>query len=237
MIGRVLAGDFIKIRRKAIWFLVFLGPFGVIALQAANYGLRYDYLVSQYQDDLWGALLGSIHYLAVPAILFGMTILASMTAGIEHQMNSWKQVLALPVSRFHVYLAKFILNTLLMFAACSLLAAGSIALGLILKFGTDFPLALVLQISFYPFFAGLPILALQLWLSITMKNQSIPLTVGIVGTIVSLFAAGLPDWFIWKWPLLVNAANVPEYSVIAGVSTGIILFACGLVDFLRRDVK
>lgn len=237
MIAQVLAADFIKIRRKAIWFLVFLGPIGVIALQAANFGLRYDWLVSQYQDDLWGALLENIHFLGVPAILFGTTILASMIAGIEHQMNSWKQVLALPVSRFHVYLAKFILNTFLMLVSCSILAVGSIGLGLALKFGTDFSIGDVLQKSFYPLFAGLPILALQLWLSITMKNQAIPLTVGIVGTIVSMFAMALPDWMIWKWPLLINEANIPEYSVIAGVSIGVLLLACSVFDFIRRDVK
>jgi lantibiotic transport system permease protein len=237
MIAHVLAAEFIKIKRKAIWFLVFLGPLGVIALQAANFGLRYDYFVSQYQAELWDALLQNIHYLGVPATLFGITVLTSMIAGIEHQMNSWKQVLALPVSRFSIYTAKFILNTFLLLVSCSLLAMGSIGLGIALRFGTDFSLADVLQISFYPFFAGLPILALQLWLSITMKNQAIPLTVGIVGTIVSLFAAMLPDWVIWKWPLLINSANIPEYSVIAGVSLGILLLACSTFDFIRRDVK
>jgi lantibiotic transport system permease protein len=236
MIAQVLAADFIKIKRKAIWFLVFLGPFGVIALQAANFGLRYDWLVSQYQDDLWGALLENIHFLGVPAILFGMTVLTSMIAGIEHQMNSWKQVLALPVSRFSVYIAKFILIALLLLVSCTLLAVGSIGLGIALKFGTDFPIVDILQKSYYPLLAGLPILALQLWLSITMKNQAVPLTVGIVGTISSLWAVMLPDWVIWKWPLLINKANIPEYSVIAGVSLGILVLACSVFNFTRRDV-
>jgi hypothetical protein len=237
MIAQVLAADFIKIRRKAIWFLVFLGPIGVIALQAVNFGLRYDYLIGVYKDDLWNGLLENIRFLSVPAVLFGMTIITSMIAGIEHQMNGWKQVLALPVSRFSVYAAKFILTTLLLLVSCGLLAVGSIVLGLLLKFGSDFSLVAILQGSFYPLLAAMPILALQLYLSITMKNQAIPLTVGIVGTIVSLFAMLLPDWFLWKWPLLVNEANKPEYSVMAGLSVGIVFFTCGLFDFLRRDVK
>ncbi|TCZ78792.1 permease [Paenibacillus albiflavus] len=237
MIARVLATDLMKLRRKAIWFLVFLGPIGVIALQALNFGLRYDYLTNLYKDDLWGVLLENIHYLSMFALVFGMTIITSMLANIEHQLNSWKQVLALPVSRISVYTAKFILSFLLLLVSCSLLAVLTIVLGLSLQFGSDYPLVVIIQKSFYPLLAALPILALQLWLSITMKNQAIPLTVGIVGTIFGMFTKAMPDWLIWKWPTLINQAKVPEYSVYAGIIVGMFLLACGVFDFLKRDVN
>lgn len=64
MTGRVLAADFLKIRRTLVWFLVLLGPVGVVGLQAVNFGLRYDYLTKQYANDLWYALLSNIQFLA-----------------------------------------------------------------------------------------------------------------------------------------------------------------------------
>ncbi|MGN7383180.1 MULTISPECIES: ABC transporter permease [unclassified Paenibacillus] len=237
MMRRVLAADFLKIRRKAIWFLIFLGPFGVIALQAANYGLRYDYLTKIHASDLWGGFLTDIQHLLPVTLLLGMTILASMIANIEHQMSSWKQLLALPISRFSVFSAKFTLCIALLFVSCVLLAIGTIGLGLLLKFGMDIPILDVAKISFYPFIAAFPILALQLWLSVIMKNQAFPLTFGIAGAILSPWAFSFPDWFMWKLPLLENKANIPEYSVITGLAVGLMIFLLGSIHFARRDVN
>ncbi|WP_127485269.1 ABC transporter permease [Paenibacillus ehimensis] len=237
MMFRVLAADFLKIRRKAIWFLIFLGPFGVIALQGANYVLRYDYLMKKYAVDPWGAFLGNVQYLLPVTLLLGIAIIASMVANIEHQMNSWKQLLALPITRASVFSAKFTLCMLMLFVSCFLLGIGIIGLGLGLKLGTDVPLADIVKLSFYPFIASFPILALQLWLSSTMRNQAFPLTVGILGGVVSIYAPKMPDWFLWKLPWLTNEAGKPEYSVAAGLAAGMVIFAIGLIHFTRRDVN
>lgn len=53
MIGKLVEAEFLKIKRKGFWFLTFLGPFGVIALQMVNYGVRKEYLLRQSDDD-WG---------------------------------------------------------------------------------------------------------------------------------------------------------------------------------------
>ncbi|GIP33808.1 ABC transporter permease [Paenibacillus sp. J2TS4] len=237
MMTRLLAADFLKIRRKAIWFLIFLGPFGVIALQAANFGLRYDYLTKIYASDLWGGLLSNIHFLIPITIFLGMTILASMIANIEHQLSSWKQLLALPLSRISVFSAKFTLCAVLLLVSCTALGIGTLGLGIALKFGTDIPFLEIIKLSFYPCIAALPVLALQLWLSVIMKNQALPLTIGIVGAILSPWALKFPDWFIWKLPTLVNEANIPEYSVAAGLAFGLVIFLLGLFHFTRRDVN
>ncbi|MCP1306893.1 ABC transporter permease [Paenibacillus tyrfis] len=237
MMFRVLAADFLKIRRKAIWFLIFLGPIGVIALQAANYGLRYDYLMEKYAANLWGAFLGNIQFLLPVTILLGIAIIASMVANIEHQMNSWKQLLALPITRTAVFSAKFTLCVLMLLVSCILLGIGIVGLGLGLKLGTDVPLISVIKLSFYPFIASFPALALQLWLSVTMRNQALPLTVGILGGVVSTYASDMPDWFLWKLPLLTNKAGIPEYSVVAGLAVGIVIFILGRIHFTRRDVN
>lgn len=230
------ASDFIKIKRKMIWFLIFLGPFGVIALEAVNFGLRYDYLTKRYEADLWGGLVGEASYLAIPALMLGLTIITSMIASIEHQTNAWKQLLALPISKFSVFTGKFLLATVLLFISSTLLFVGIIILGLFLKFGLEIPFLTMLKMVYLPYFAAMPFIAFQIWLSITVKNQAIPLTIGIVSTILSLTAFNFPNWFPWNWLYLESWGN-PLYSALAGLCLGFILYLIGLIDFSRKDVQ
>ena len=231
-----LASDLIKIKRKMIWFLIFLGPFGVIALEAVNFGLRYDYLTKIYEADLWGGLIGEARFLAIPALMLGLAIIASMIAGIEHQTNSWKQLLALPISKFRVFTGKFLLALILLFVSSTFLFIGIIILGICLKFGMEIPLVELLKMAYFPYLASMPFIAFQIWLSITVKNQAIPLTVGILSMILSLSAFNMSDWFPWNWLYLKSWGN-PLYSALAGLSLGLIIYLIGLADFGRKDVQ
>ena len=234
---RIMASEFLKIKRKMILFLVFLGPMGVIGLEAVNFGLRYDWLTEVYKDDLWAGLIGEVSMLSIITILIGLTILTSMIANIEHQTNAWKQLLALPISKTQVFTGKVLLSIVLLFISCCLLAGGTIALGILLKFGTDIPFLYLLKICFFPFLAAFPLVILQIWLAISLKNQAIPLTIGILGAILSMYSVNFPDWVPWKWPLLLNEWEKPLYSVFAGLLTGILLYFISLIDFNRKDVK
>ncbi|CAM3290744.1 ABC transporter permease [Filibacter tadaridae] len=235
--ARVMVSEFLKIRRKMILFLILLGPMGVIGLEAVNFGVRYDWLTGVYKDDLWRGLIGEVSMLSILTILIGLTILTSMIATIEHQTNAWKQLLALPISKTQVFTGKALLTVLLLFVSCLLLAIGTIVLGLLLKFGTDIPFLYLIEMCFFPYLASLPFIAVQTWLAITMKNQAVPLMIGIVGAIVSMYSMNFPDWVPWKWPLLLNDWDMPVYSVLAGLAIGILLYFIGLLDFNRRDVK
>lgn len=238
MIARVLSAELLKIRKKMIWFLIVLGPLGVIGLQAANFGLRYDYLSKLYENDPWGGLIGEVFMLLVPTLFVGLAIVASMTAGIEHQTNAWKQTLALPVTRTQLFAGKFLLNALLLLCSSTLIVIGSVALGLCFGFPfADIPFVRLLEVAYYPYLAVMPFLALQVGLSVIMHNQALPLTVGIAGTVFSMFSTRFEDWMPYKWPYLVNAADRPLDSVAAGVALGVVVFAAGALEFARRDVR
>ncbi|TQR20976.1 ABC transporter permease [Psychrobacillus vulpis] len=235
--GRIMASEMLKIKRKMILFLIFLGPIGVVALEACNFGLRYDYLTKVYKDDLWGGLINEASLLSIPTILIGLTIITSMIANIEHQTNAWKQLLALPISKTKVYTGKALLAFLLLILSCVVLAGGIIVLGLLLKFGVNIPFLYLLKMCFFPFLASLPFLALQIWLAITMKNQAIPLTVGIMGTIISMYSMNFPNWVPWKWPLLVNDLEKAVYSIVASIVIGLLLYLVSHLDFHRKEVR
>ncbi|WP_028544552.1 ABC transporter permease [Paenibacillus taiwanensis] len=236
MLLKALSADWLKLRRTWIGWLVLLGPIGVIGLQSVNYGLRYHYLMKKYEADLWGNLILNVQYLAAPAMLLGITLLASLISGIEHREQSWKQVLALPISRLTVFTSKFTMIQFLLFVACTLLSGGTLLLGGVLGFGMDIPWGMLLLKCYFPWLAAMPIIALQSWLSITNRNQAVPITIGILVSIVSMYAAQMPDWMPLKWPLLVNESHIPIYSVITGLSTGLVIYSLSLVHFARKDV-
>ncbi|MCY9549270.1 ABC transporter permease [Lysinibacillus xylanilyticus] len=236
MIGKLLTSDFLKIKRKGLWFLTALGPIGVVALQMVNYGLRKDYLLTQSEDD-WGYYLLNVHSFTPLAIVLGIAILTSFMASIENETNAWKQLIALPVSKLTVYLSKFTVLAILLFVSSTILMLMTMAYGVFLDLGESIPYAELAKFAYYPYFAALPILALQLWIASVCQNQGIPITVGIFGVIFAYSSYVLPDWMIWKWPSLMNQWDEPVINVMLGVSIGILLYIIGMIDFARRDVK
>ena len=236
MIGKLLTADFLKIKRKGLWFLTILGPVGVVALQMVNYGVRKDYLLQQSDDD-WGYFLQNIHSFTPLAIVLGIAILTSFMASIENETNAWKQLFGLPVSKLSVYLSKFTVLAILLFLSSTLLMLFTLSYGLFLSLSEPIPYLELAKYSYFPALAALPILALQLWIASVCHNQGIPITVGIFGVIFAYSSYVLPDWMIWKWPSLMNQWDEPTINVMLGVGVGIFLYMVGMIDFARRDVK
>ncbi|WP_260405654.1 ABC transporter permease [Paenibacillus sp. 598K] len=237
MILRVLSTEWLKIRRKWIWLLVVLGPLGAVGLQVVNYGLRYDYLMSLYADDLWLGLTRNVNILMLPSLFIGLAILASLTAGIEHQTNAWKQTLALPVTRSSVFVAKFVLTALLLLVSSSLIVIFTLIFGWLLGLEASPPMTTLLQAAYYPYLAIMPFVALHTGLSTIIANQAVPMTVGIVNLVLATFSLWMPDWMPWIWPHLDNRYDEPLYSVLAGIVTGGLVLLISLVIFVRKDVR
>jgi hypothetical protein len=236
MMGKLLRVELMKIKRKGFWFLTFLGPIGVVALQVVNYSVRWDYLKTLSDDD-WLFYLQNVSGFTPLALVLGIAILTSFMASIENETNAWKQLLALPVRKTHVYLAKFTVLAGLLFLASILLCVATLAYGLTLDFGSGVPVFELLEYSFFPFFASLPILALQLWVAMVSENQGLPITAGVLNVILTYSAYSLPDWAIWKWTTLMNAWQEPLYNGLMGLAVGLVIYMVGMMDFVRRDVK
>ncbi|MBN2983226.1 MULTISPECIES: ABC transporter permease [Cohnella] len=238
MMGRVLSAELLKIRKKGLWLLAFCGPVGLVALQALNFGIRYDYLTKEYAADLWGGLVGNIVPFIPVTVLAGITLICSLLANVEHQTGAWKQLLALPVPRRTVFAAKFAVSSLLLGFSCGVLALSTVALGVALRFGWDFPAADILRFSFLPFLASLPFLALLLWLSIVLRNQTLPVTLGMVSGVCSLFTGNLSEFAPINWPMFAaGPAPVMRIAVGGGLLLGTVVYLIGSAHFNRKDVS
>lgn len=238
MVWRALSADWLKIRGRGLWFLVFLGPLGLVAMQGLNFGLRYDYLTKQYSADLWGGLLSNLSDFVPVALYLGGTLVCSLIANIEHQTSSWKQLLALPISRTSVFMAKLLLCLLLVAFSCLLLSAGAVGLGLALGFKRELiPYADVFRIGLLSYLAALPVIVLQLWLSLSFRNQTFPVALGLTLSLTSLFAMFLAEWVPLSWPYL--AWGTPHHILYssAGLLLGLLVLLPGIVHFARKDVE
>ncbi|MFD1268817.1 ABC transporter permease [Paenibacillus motobuensis] len=236
MMLRSLSADFLKIRGKGIWLLIILAPLGVVAIEALNFGLRFDYLGKIYADDLWGGLVGETTMFVPISLYLGCTLVSSLIANVEHQLNSWKQLLALPISRTAVFSGKFTLSVLLLFVSCIVLSIGTIILGMSLGFGTHIPWKDLLTMGFFPFLATMPILSLQLWLSLTFQNQTLPVSLGVLISLLSPFLMQLSEWFPLNWPIMALRSEHQFWFIGFGIGVGIIIMLIGLVHFNRKDV-
>ncbi|MBB6023354.1 hypothetical protein HNR77_004454 [Paenibacillus sp. JGP012] len=237
MTGRALSSDWLKIRGKGIWFLVFLAPIGLTAMQALNFGLRLDYLKEQYAGNLWGGLLENVIVFVPLALMLGATILSSMVAGIEHEQGSWKQLLALPISRPAVYLAKFLLACVLLIISSLLLTAGVVGLGLVLGFDAkEIPWAQALKLGLMPLAGALPVLSIELWLTLVSKNQALPVTFGIILAITGMFSLSISPHFPLAWAQMAWSSPNPYLYAGMGAGLGILIMLIGMMHFSRKDV-
>lgn len=195
MLRILLQAELLKIKRKVLWLLVFLGPFGVVSLQVVNYGVRKDYLLSQ-EPDAWKGLMHEVNIFIPTVVILGATILTTQLAAVEYDKSSWKQLLSLPIKRNMLYVAKFLIVLCMLFISSCLLFVGTYLVGLGFGFGQPNFISKLILNSFYPFFAVIPVVATQLWIAILYQNQSKALSLGIMMGVFILYAGEMPFWFI-----------------------------------------
>lgn len=228
----LMKAELAKIKRKGFLFLAFLGAFGVVAMQMVNYGVRKEWLMQQ-NPDYWQYYLLNIQSFIPIAIVLGGIILTIQITNVEEETNAWKQQLALPISKKSLYLAKFLVIFVYLILAASLLFLFTLMYGIFLDFKQPIPFLTIVKESFLPVLATLPIIALQLWISVVSKSQTIAITIGIVNFLLTYSAFSFPEWAPWRWPYL----GQPLFNIGLGVVAGALLLIVGMYDFYRKDAK
>lgn len=248
-----LKSDWIKMRKTWIMVLIVLGPFGVIALNAMRYMHGNHVAVNSSEDAFnWALLIQNISHLLMPSLMLGIALITSLLVGLEHQGHTWKHLLSLPVSRVQIYVSKFIWITGLLAISATLCAIGTFAIGFTFGFTTHIPWIKVLQLCYYPYFAAYGIVAIQLFLSLHFSNQSIGITLGVLGMIASgLTNALAPDalahaetwarWIPWTYPSLSSISHgtvqhINFIYVIYGFVVAFGIVSLGISLFMRKDV-
>ena len=246
VVARALHGETLKLKRTLALRMIFIAPalmasLDLLVQSAAITRGRGDLAATLWESDLRGSL--TIWALFLMPLL--ITLETALLCGLEHGARQWKQILALPLPRYAIYLSKFLmvqgLILLSTLVAClfivlsgwililwhpSLAAAGAPPVGSIVGRALQCWLA-----------AGL-ILSANLWVALRWPSFTVALGAGITGTFFAVFAASAEALKYYPWLLPLNAVTSEDHLPVAlliGISGGVLVAVCGGIDFVRRE--
>ena len=252
---RVLHAELLKMKRTIALKMVVLSPAVVVLLilfmtSQAPFSMVHPNTVRNEWMRLAHVNLRFWALLVMPLLI---TLETALVAELDHSENHWKSLLARPVPRWTLYVAKLLVVVAMTAAATFLLLCGVLLDGTILPklqseiaFGFPVPLGAIFregaQVMALVFLA----LTIQHWVSLRWKSFSVAVGTGIVALAVSFFALAAarqvgswPQYFPWVLPMMVLAEqpqNIETGLAISG-ALGLVVAAAGCCDFCRREVQ
>ncbi|MGG3821878.1 ABC transporter permease [Geobacillus thermodenitrificans] len=240
----LLQSEWFKLRKsKFVFTAILLGPlitfFYALMLQPDTFGLEkrflWEFLIA------FTTLLYALRFLPLTT-----GILAGLICRYEHQNGGWKQLLALPVTRSWVFLAKYTILMLITLTMQLLYLLAIWTSGVLKGAEEPFPMMLLWKSIFGGWIATLPLLALQLWMSMLFKSFAAPFAVNVVFTLPAILAVNSEKFgplYPWAQPFLMmyvsgDAENdiffVPWEQVLTVVGGSFLIFFFGGLLYFRR---
>lgn len=240
---RVLHAELLKLKRTLAFRVIFVLPLLVALLQffalwkSRKFGADFK---------LWEMLptnmLGIWAVFMMPLLI---TLETALLNGIEHSDKQWKHILALPIPRHTIYLAKFVVAQILIAASTLVLCVLTVLIGLaVIYLRPDMPPSGPIPYGWLAKYGALVwltawlIIAIHTWVSIRWSGFVMALGTGIAGTFFALFAASasVGKYFPWLLPMNVFKNERFTTALLLGVAGGAIALLLGCLDFVRRDV-
>ncbi|MCU9614529.1 ABC transporter permease [Caldibacillus lycopersici] len=240
----LLDAEWLKLRKSKITFIMFVGPIVGMIL-----GLTVS--TDMFPDEInhWFSTLMVMNLTYALLFLPLITgVLASTICRYEHQAGGWKQLLALPVTRGKVFIAKYLLLIVLIFAMQVLYLGAVVTIGFIHQYTDPFPMEIVWKSILGGWVATFPLAALQLWMSLMFKSFAAPLAVNVIFTLPAILAVNsekVGPYYPWAQPFSMmyiggdtkDVFFIPWEQLITVVGGGFLLFfLCGYIYFQRKAV-
>jgi hypothetical protein len=188
-----------------------------------------------------------VHGLLFLPLLTG--VFSAFVCRYEHTGGGWKQLLAMPVSRGKVYLAKFLIVAGLLLTTQLLFAAGFIFAGIANGYEPSIPWEMIGTSILGGLVACLPLAALQLFVSAAWSSFAAPLAINVIFTLPNILVINSEDfgpYYPWAQPFLAmmpsaendfGALNMsPETLLFVIAGSFLLFFASGFTYFLRKEV-
>jgi ABC-2 type transport system permease protein len=239
---RVLYAELLKLKRTLAFRVIFVAPLLVALLQffvllrpQLSPGLKLWETLPKATLTIWAIFM-------MPLLI---TLEAALVNGIEHSDKHWKHILALPVRRHTVYIAKFVTAQVLIAASTLVLCLLTVLVGLAatrvrpeLANSGPVPYGWIAKYALMLWLASWLIIAIQTWVSIRWSTFTVALGAGIGGTFFALFAASarLGKYYPWLLPLNVLSDERMVAALWLGVVGGVVAVVAGCFEFARRDV-
>jgi hypothetical protein len=244
---RAISAEFLKLNRTLALAMIIIAP-GTVAGLALLVMLR---IVPQNPEiEIWHSIIQNALTLwgSLTLPLF-ITLETALLAGLEHNSNGWKHLGALPVPRWSVYLAKYLMILAVIGASIVSLLILLIAAGLILpvllpyltvNYGTmDWGQTLAHLAAMY--LASWLLIAIHTWVSIRWHSFTVAVGVGMAATAANFFIvqSDLAPIYPWSMPVLATGMGLGDnLPLILGLSIvgSMVVTIFGIVEVGRRDI-
>lgn len=229
-------------RKSNIWLLIFISP----ALSAIT-GIL---LPLDTPELAWLNLLmmtASLHAILFLPLLTG--VFAAFVCRYEHASGGWKQLLALPVSRNSLYMAKFFVVMALLAITQLLYLLVLLAVGYGRGIEAAVPWDFIGPSIFGGWMATLPLAALQMFVSVAWSSFAAPLAINVIFTIPNMLivnSSTYGPYYPWAQPVLSMLSASPDKYVAFNVSLETLLyviaggfllfFVTGITYFRRKEI-
>ncbi len=178
-------------RTGIIPLLLSVGVLGA-AYAFASFIVRKDTLLNLPLDPM-DVLLTQLYGMIMVLNMFGITVAACMVYNMEFKGNAVKKMYMMPVSVPEIYLCKFLILTVLLFAAIMLQNLALVQIGM-----TDLPqgafeMGTLIKFAGYSFITSMPVLSFMVLVSSRFENMWVPLGIGVAGFLSGMALANA-DW-------------------------------------------
>ena len=213
-------------------------PLGIAGLKGLGFLIRKTHLLQQ-QRFHWQAFLQAGHMEFVQ-MLVPLT-LASWAAYLcwnETEANAWKWILAQPISRTQVILAKLAILGCWLLAFLCLHGLAQLGVGAWLFRGQTPPVGVFADaLLLAPLFLA-PILVVQLWLSLRFSNPMVPLGICLLANLLVLLTASsweyILPWHYVQYMGLPSRLGLPKMPF--ALASACLCLTAALWDFRRKDI-
>lgn len=242
----VLETEFMKLKRSPVWMLMSLAPLFMVIFGTSNF-IRYKDTFLQNGGNPWDKMLSQVVFFYGSLLLpLSIAVLTVWLARIEHSNNNWKYLLTLPISRWSIYTAKTIVHIILVGLSMGVLYVGMIVAGKIVSI-EQISYLYLLKSVLTGWVACLPILAIQMWLSIRFTNISIPISISLFASLASIIVTNsvFGKFYLWSLPVLSllppdetgNRTISFSYTISVSIIMFILIYLLGFIHFQNRDVQ
>lgn len=252
---RALSSELLKTRRSWVFTLAVATPVGlnlfIFLIIMEAHGKQWD--------DVWIFYLRGVFWswLAMVMPLF-VALLCALLAGTDHSSGAWKMLLAQPVSRPPLYLAKLSVGLLVVAWSQVVLVASCLGIGYLLprlkpglgdyRPGVNVPH--LLEMLALAYVAAFLMIAIHSWLS--MRSANIVLSLGVVifaetANLLGMQQEALQTRWPWLFPFdavrlfglqprdkLAHFWSIRELTLLS-LGGAAVVTALALWDFSRRQ--
>ncbi len=192
--------EFIKVKRGKIIPLIFIAPILVVASGIAN---LHSYFTPEYTNAWMAMFIQSALVYAYYLLPFSMIVVCVMLAGRETGNNGILKMLALPVSRYALSVAKFCVLLFYLFMEMVVFLGVFVVAGLIATKSAGImetlPIMYLLKWSGGLFLTMFPSVAVMWAIAILFSKPLLSVGLNLLFVIPGVLAANTPLWIVYPY--------------------------------------